>query len=224
MSIESALKGLVALGATWVLWVLVGLSVLALAVILERCVFFFRTRADAPTLRAELRRGLLAHQLPQVRLSLAESTSLEASIVAAGAEALSAPEAEQRMAAEAQHQRLRAEQNLAFLGTLGNNAPFVGLLGTVLGIIGAFHELDRARGQLTAGLMAEIGEALVATAVGLLVALPAVAAYNAFQRAIQVRLSRGDALGRELIAYLHSRAAEIPEAAPTSGQQRAAGG
>jgi biopolymer transport protein ExbB len=110
------------------------------------------------------------------------------------------------MAAEAQVQRLRSERNLAFLGTLGNNAPFIGLLGTVIGIIGAFKQLDASGGQLTTGLMAAIGEALVATAVGILVALPAVAAYNAFQRAIAVRLSGGDLLGRELLAHLHASA------------------
>jgi biopolymer transport protein ExbB len=85
----------------------------------------------------------------------------------------------------------------------------------VLGIIGAFHQLNQARGQITAGLMAQIGEALVATAVGLVVALPAVATYNAFQRAIQVRLNRGDARGREVIARLHARAhaSSLPQAA-----------
>jgi biopolymer transport protein ExbB len=129
---------------------------------------------------------------------------MEGCIVAAGLGKSCPREAEESMAAEMQLQRLRFEQHLAFLGTLGNNAPFVGLLGTVLGIIGAFHQLDAARGKLTTGLMAEIGEALVATAVGLLVALPAVAAYNAFQRTIQVRINRGDALGRELVARMHA--------------------
>jgi biopolymer transport protein ExbB len=175
MNIDGFFKGLVALGASWVLWLLVGLSVLALAIVLERLIFFWRTRA-----------------------------SFQARIASAGRLASCPAEAEERIAAEAQVQRLRHERHLAFLGTLGNNAPFIGLLGTVLGIIGAFQQLDASRGQLTTGLMAEIGEALIATAVGLLVALPAVAAYNAFQRTIQVRLNRGDALGRELVAQLHA--------------------
>ena len=94
------------------------------------------------------------------------------------------------------------ERNLAFLGTVGNNAPFVGLLGTVIGIIGAFKKLDESAGQVTAGLMAQIGEALVATAIGILVALPAVAFYNFFMRTIRNRLSRADALGRHVLAML----------------------
>jgi biopolymer transport protein ExbB len=137
--------------------------------------------------------------------------------VSAGVDTVCAAEAEERMAAEAQLQRLRSEQYLAFLGTLGNNAPFIGLLGTVLGVIGAFAQLDVSGGQLTTGLMAAIGEALIATAVGLLVALPAVAAYNAFQRLIQVRLQRGDALGRVVVAHLHALS-HGAVAAPSGGQ------
>lgn len=186
MKLEGAIAGLMGAGATWVLWLLAGLSVASLAVVLERLVFFS-----------------------------VHGKRLEASIARAGEQASCPAEAEVLMAAEAQTQRLRCERNLAFLGTLGNNAPFVGLLGTVIGIIGAFRQLDVSGGQLTAGLMAEIGEALATTALGLLVALPAVAAYNGFQRAIQVRLNRGDARGREVIAKLHARAhaLSLPEAA-----------
>lgn len=177
MKLERAMSGLVSAGATWVLWLLAGLSVISLAIVLERLVFFSR-----------------------------HGKRLEASIASAGERATCPAEAEVLMAAEAQTQRLRCEQNLAFLGTLGNNAPFVGLLGTVIGIIGAFRQLDVSGGQLTAGLMAEIGEALATTALGLLVALPAVAAYNGFQRTIVVRLNRGDTRGREVVARLHARA------------------
>jgi biopolymer transport protein ExbB len=218
MSIEKALSSLVALGATWVLWLLLALSVLAVAVILERSVFFARTRVELDRLRMALLAGPRGLEPEH-----GGAPSLEACIVLAGSRASSAAEAEQRMGAEAQLQRLRAEQNLAFLGTLGNNAPFVGLLGTVLGIIGAFHQLNQARGQLTAGLMAQIGEALIATAVGLMVALPAVAAYNAFQRAIQTRLARADALGRELIARFHAETDASTASPPASGPQRLAG-
>lgn len=222
MNIEAALKALVTLGASWVLWVLIALSVVALSVILERLVFFWRTRVDIEALRSALKRGLVAQRPGDVEQLLRHGTSLEARIVGAGLGALSAAEAEQLMLAEAQLQRLRSEKSLAFLGTLGNNAPFVGLLGTVLGIIGAFQQLDQARGQVTSGLMAQIGEALISTAVGLLVALPAVATYNAFQRAIQVRLQRGDALGRELIAHLH-RLEPAGASVPESGRKLAAG-
>ena len=99
----------------------------------------------------------------------------------------------------------------AFLGTLGSNAPFIGLLGTVIGIIRAFHELDAAAGKVTAGLMAEIGEALVATAVGILVALPAIAFFNLFQRIIKGRITRAEAFGKEVLAHLKAERAPAIE-------------
>jgi len=87
------------------------------------------------------------------------------------------------------------------LATIGNNAPFVGLLGTVIGIIRAFQELDRSQGQVTSSLMSEVGEALVATAIGLLVALPAVAAFNALQRVITARLERAQSAADVALSY-----------------------
>lgn len=221
MKIDVVFQQLVGLGATWVLWVLIGLSVIALAIILERLVFFLSTKADRADLRVQLNRGLSRKNLGLVQRKLDESPSIEARIVSAAVRAESPHEAEELMQAETAIQRLRAEKNLAFLGTLGNNAPFIGLLGTVIGIIGAFAQLDASGGQLTSGLMAEIGEALIATAVGLLVALPAVAAYNSFQRLIQVRLSQGDALGRELIAHLHLLALDPERRAPVSTPRHA---
>src|SRR5690606_23622665 len=143
----------------------------------------------------------------KARQRLDESPSCEARILRAGIGSRTPQEAEERMAGESELQRLGMERRLAFLGTLGNNAPFIGLLGTVIGIIGAFHQLDASSGRLSPGLMAEIGEALIATAIGLLVALPAVAAFNFFQRVIKVRLSRANALGREVLANLYS----VPE-------------
>lgn len=208
MKIDNVFQGLVGLGATWVLWMLVGLSVLAVGVILERVVFFLSTKAKTESLRLMLSRALARGDVALARRKFDESPSLEARVVGAALCASSAQEAEERMNAESQSQRLRAEKSLAFLGTLGNNAPFVGLLGTVVGIIGAFHQLDASGGQLTTGLMSEIGEALVATAVGLVVALPAVAAFNTFQRVIHVRLCQGEVLGREVVAYFHAQSAE----------------
>lgn len=105
------------------------------------------------------------------------------------------------MLSETQLVRLEMERNLAYLGTLGNNAPFIGLLGTVIGIVGAFHQLGNGMGQVSAGLMGQIGEALIATAIGLCVALPAVAGYNCFQRIIVVRIGRTEALGHDVLAY-----------------------
>jgi biopolymer transport protein ExbB len=107
--------------------------------------------------------------------------------------------------------KLRLERRLAFIGTVGSNAPFVGLLGTVIGIIRAFHALDASGGQMSTALMAEIGEALTATAIGLFVALPAVALFNVFSRQIATRIARAEALGRELLSFVKDERRTLAE-------------
>lgn len=74
----------------------------------------------------------------------------------------------------------RLASDLSFLATCGNVAPFVGLLGTVIGIINAFHEIGRQGSASIAAVAPGVAEALVATAAGLFVAIPAVMAYNYF--------------------------------------------
>jgi biopolymer transport protein ExbB len=195
----------------------VGLSVVGVAIMLERIYFFTVTRDDIDKLRTDLLGLLKQGKLADARKRLGQSKSFEAMVALAGLEsAEDGPEAvTERMQGEQQIARLHMEKNLAFLGTVGNNAPFVGLLGTVIGIIRAFHSLDDSEGKITAGLMADIGEALVATAIGILVALPAVAAFNYFQRLIRTRLARGNALGSHIVSHLlgqrengHAEAAE----------------
>jgi biopolymer transport protein ExbB/TolQ len=209
MNLQDKLTGFAMLGATWVMWVLVGLSVGGLAVALERAIYLLRTSDNVRKLKADLLAYLRGHDVEAARDRLAASPSFEARVAAAG---LADPEAgaasaEERIAGAAQLAKLRMEKRLAFLGTLGNNAPFIGLLGTVIGIIRAFHELDASAGKVTAGLMSEVGEALVATAIGILVALPAIATFNAFQRIIKARVTRAEALGREVMAYLRAERA-----------------
>jgi biopolymer transport protein ExbB len=95
---------------------------------------------------------------------------------------------------------------------VGNNAPFVGLLGTVIGIIRSFHELNATQGKLSDTLMAEVGEALVATAIGIVVAIPAVAFFNFFQRVIKARLGQAETLAHELLANLRAEKIVDPRA------------
>lgn len=191
-------------GSSWVLWILIIASVIAFAIVIERAVLLVSSRDDLERLRRELRELLAQEDLDGARRRLDASPSFEASIARAGLDAGRASSAEERIQAEQQVTRLVLERHLGFLGTLGSNAPFVGLLGTVIGVVRAFHKLAESTGQVSAGLLAEIGEALVATAVGILVALPAIACFNFFQRAIRVRLGQSDALGREVLAYLKS--------------------
>ena len=161
-----------------VLYVLLGLSVLSIGVIIERWWYFRRRRDNVDALSDKLRRAFGRGDLEAARQALSDSPSVEAEIVR---EALDwyddGPEAVEQILAKATRvRRKKFESGLLFLGTLGNNAPFIGLFGTVLGIIRAFHDLAGNSLQGTQAVMSGIAEALVATGVGLLVALPAVAA------------------------------------------------
>ncbi|AKF05661.1 MotA/TolQ/ExbB proton channel family protein [Sandaracinus amylolyticus] len=206
MDIQERLTAFAMLGATWVMWLLVLLSIVGLAIILERAYYLFVSRDDIAKLKSDLLAKLRSNDVDAARTRMRQSRSVEAQVALAGLDAAEdgAETAEERMDGQTSISRLNMERNLAFLGTVGNNAPFVGLAGTVIGIIRAFHELNESQGQVSAGLMAEVGEALVATLIGLLVALPAVAFFNLFQRIIKARLTRADAMGREVLAFLKS--------------------
>jgi biopolymer transport protein ExbB len=207
MGLQEKLTGFAMMGATWVMWLLVAVSVFGLAVALERAVVMLLTRDNIRRLKHEVLGFLRRGDVESARARLKASRSFEARVALAGLEVADAgPEAAaERMQGAQQTARLSMERRLAFLGTVGSNAPFVGLLGTVIGIIQSFHELNAAAGKVTANLMAQIGEALVATAVGILVAIPAVVCFNVFQRIIKARLLRADAMSREVLAFLQTR-------------------
>ncbi|MCU0700293.1 MAG: MotA/TolQ/ExbB proton channel family protein [Myxococcaceae bacterium] len=78
------------------------------------------------------------------------------------------------------------EAHVSFLGTVGSTAPFVGLFGTVMGILGAFNEIAEKGNATITTVAAPIGNALLATAAGLFAAIPAVVAYNSFLSRIKI--------------------------------------
>jgi len=202
MNIQDKFAGLANLGAGWIMWLLVVLSVFSLAVIIERAVVFMTTRDDIESLRTALRKFYSEGKIDEAKKLLTTTKSFEASVIAAAIDDFDkgAHAVEERLAGETQLAKFRMERYLAFLGTVGNNAPFVGLLGTVIGVVRSFRELTMGRGgQVSDSLLREIGEALVATAIGLVVALPAVAFFNYFNRVIRTRLSSAAILGTDLL-------------------------
>lgn len=209
MSLTERLLSFTLLGAEWVLWLLVFLSIASVAVMVERALFL---RAQAPDLEALARTlpALLASgELDKARGELGAPGSPEVRVALAGLAEL--PRGRQAcsdaMASAKARERLGMERFLGLLGTLGANAPFIGLFGTVLGIIKAFADLARNRTGGADVVMAGISEALVATAVGLLVAIPAVVAYNVFQGKIRRAMARVDAMAH-LVLSARAEAAE----------------
>jgi len=194
--------------ARTVLYVLIGLSVLSIGVIIERWWYFRRRRENIDALSETIRKALARGDLAAVKKALVASRSVEAEIIG---EALDwhaeGPEAVEQILGKALRlRRKKFESGLLFLGTLGNNAPFIGLFGTVLGIVTAFRELGgNQMGAAMGNVMSGIAEALLATAVGILVAIPAVVFYNVFQKKGADVEEHAAALGNVLIASMKGR-------------------
>ncbi|MEM9694168.1 MAG: MotA/TolQ/ExbB proton channel family protein, partial [Myxococcota bacterium] len=191
-------------GAEWVMWLLIGLSAFSFSIVLERFLVFRRRRGDVSALRKTLSGDLSHGRIDAAREALRRSPHPAAKVVLRGMDQMQAnrksEQIERAMEAETLSQKALLEQRLSFLGTLGNNAPFIGLFGTVIGIVGAFDQLGQGAAGIAKGssslVMAAIAEALVATAVGIAVAIPAVFFFNYFVRQVKEMTQASDVLAR----------------------------
>lgn len=191
------------LGSEWVLWLLLALSIASVAVIFER----MRNLRNQERVGAKLWAEKLESAVKSRDFSGIKGASLTQSYPCVESEVLSLldgaghGDAAMLVSGFLTRKRLELEKNLAFLGTVGSNAPFVGLFGTVLGIIKAFHDMGSQVESAGAQVISiGISEALVATAVGLMVAIPAVAFYNYFQRKIKTIVNRADSLSQIVLS------------------------
>lgn len=207
MIVERLLK-VALLGSSWVLYLLLLLSVVSFSTMFERYLFFKRRSVDFDALRKQLRKHLQDQDLDAAEKLLSSSKAIEASVALEALRWASGGPAAMTDAVESELSRVKTEleRGSNLLGTLGNNAPFVGLLGTVLGVIISFHALGDAgqNTQAMGGVMSGIAEALVSTGVGLFVALPAVVAYNAIQKRIGEVESGAVSLTKLLTAYVRA--------------------
>lgn len=108
-------------------------------------------------------------------------------------------------------QLLQEEEYLSGLATVANVSPFVGLFGTVFGIIQAFQEIGRHGSASIAAVAPGVAEALVATAAGLLAAIPAVVAYNYFLNQIRRHATQLDVFRQDLLALAEQRLSTAPD-------------
>src|SRR5512133_1631241 len=170
------------------MWIIAACSVVALAVAVERAIALWGFVGRARTLADAVTRALYRGDLDDARAQCERSGSpaadvFLAAIVAAaprpGSRAAPTPE---RVTAAVERQRLQANlklrRNLWILGTVGATAPFIGLFGTVVGIMHAFRQMSLAGQGGFAVVAAGISEALVTTAGGIAVAIEAVVIYN----------------------------------------------
>jgi biopolymer transport protein ExbB/biopolymer transport protein TolQ len=191
-----------------VLYVLFGLSIFSIGIMIERWFFFRVRRDDTDKLGDNLVSFLRDGDARGADQMLAKSPSIEASVVRPALKWLDGgPGAvEEALEGEMRKKRRELERGMTPMGTIGNNAPFVGLLGTVIGVIDAFHLLGEGNNKEAMGhVMSGISEALVATGVGLFVALPAVVAYNIMAKKVNEIEANVGIIGKQLLAYLKSQ-------------------
>lgn len=208
------------LGAEWVMWLLVALSLLSMAVLLERLFYYRGLSDDLAELGESLNKRLRAGDVEGARARLEKSPSPAALVALAGlAEERSAHAIERIMASTLARVRPMLERNLNILGTIGSTAPFIGLFGTVIGIIQAFDALKTPDGvggaaaaaasaAATGKVMGTIAEALVATAIGLGVAIPAVIAFNFLGKRVKLILGSTEVLSQLVMAHAFDRSEE----------------
>ena len=179
--LEEKMFAFAMLGSEWVLWLLVLLSAACVTVAIERTLFLRQNRTPLDKLQRTLSGFLEGDSKDVFSSNLQNLNGIEANVLQSGLKAYERggqTAAENAITGQMVFERTRLDKGIIIIGTTGSNAPFLGLFGTVLGIIKAFADLATQTDDGAASVMAGISEALVATAIGLFVAIPAVVLYN----------------------------------------------
>jgi biopolymer transport protein ExbB len=202
---ESTLWGTFRAGG-WIMWPLLAFSILSWTVILERLVFFLKIRPKLNTLAESLTQSLRAGDLAAAR-QICHTQSPELSELFLGAIDTKRPREISEKMVELSRLRLMGylKKHLWILGTIGSASPFVGLLGTVLGIVRAFHDMAEKGAGGFSVVAAGISEALIATGAGLIVAIVALITYNIFVTAANQTLSAMKLTLEELLELAHDK-------------------
>jgi biopolymer transport protein ExbB/TolQ len=197
------------LGAEWVMWLLVLLSIVCITVAAERFYYQIKNQTPLSQLQKVLTDFFQTNDLQSCKASLQGLSGIEAKTLLAGVEAYERGgihSAEQAIAGVLIFEKSKLDKGLIVIGTTGANAPFIGLFGTVLGIIKAFDDLASNSAEGAESVMAGISEALVATAIGLLVAIPAVVLFNSLKKRNSRQVSRLESMGHLLLSHLENDA------------------
>lgn len=172
------------------MWLLIILSIVSIAVMIERWRYYRSCRVNTQDFFLRFRKGHKKDDLAGLMVLCDETPGPLAALLKDGVRRvmerpLKREELEAQLTRTARSQIIQMERNLSILATIGSISPFIGLFGTVLGVMRAFRDLATSGGGGATVVASGIAEALVATAAGLVVAIPAVAAYNYFIRVIR---------------------------------------
>ena len=169
------------------MYVLLLCSLLSITVLLERIIYYRKvSRTKRPEFMAKLRRALASGNLERAADLCRDTRAPFSNVVSAGLELYARQEREisNAMEREMTVETGKLERFTTIVATIGNIAVYIGLFGTVLGIIRAFHDISAAGAGGMSVVIGGVAEALVCTAAGLFVAIPAVIAYNYFTRRV----------------------------------------
>ncbi len=184
------------------LWILVLLSIMSIAFIIERYVALSQALKKSNSMKIQIQETLQSNTIKSIDELNRDKESVEGRALSYGlrhVKEYGAKGLEEVFNAHAHVERPELEKRLNFLATVGSNAPFIGLLGTVFGIMDAFRSLAQQSEIQT--VLLGISQALIATAVGLLVAIPAVIAYNFFQKQVKRIMQNLDGTKELCVAY-----------------------
>jgi len=192
------------LRSSFTMIILVACSVIALTFIFERWLYYKHTSVDADRFFIKLRDAFRNDGIDRAISVCNSSLSPLAQVVKSGLEESqkSAQAAAEMMDATAIDQRTKLEKNLNILGTLGNISPLIGLFGTVVGIIRAFHSLSVSGSAGPSVISAGIAEALLTTAAGLIIAVPSVVFYNYYLRRVNTIMNEIEAVSKKVLIML----------------------
>ncbi len=166
------------------MWPLLGCSVLAVAIIAERLLVFWRMRVSYAGFLDEIESAVRTGSLDSLHRSLESSRRPLHRVVTAYLRHRAGDQQlrEQSVLREASEQIARYDRRLNWLGIITHATPLLGLLGTVAGLVGAFHQIELRGGQVQPGDLASgIWSALLTTVCGLTIALPCLTAYHLLQ-------------------------------------------
>ena len=192
------------LRSSFTMIILMACSVVALTFIFERWLFYKHTSIDADRFFMKIKEAFRNDGTEKAISVCNSSLSPLAAVVKSGLEESGKKPviAAEMMDAMAIDQRTKLEKNLSILGTLGNIAPLIGLFGTVVGIIRAFHALSVSGSAGPSVISAGIAEALVTTAAGLVVAVPAVIFYNYYLRRVETVMDEIESVSKKVLVLM----------------------
>ncbi len=196
--------------AQGILYLMLVMSVISVAIMIERYFALKKVATCSHGMAKNFRQAIESRSLKQLETFSEDTASIEGRALGHGLTFVKQHGAgglDDLFNSYKSIERPGLEKNLNVLGTIASNAPYVGLLGTVMGIMKAFNDLANAPGQGNEVVMAGIAHALVSTAIGLAVAIPAVVAFNIFQKKVASVLDNVDAARDLCLAYTKSRGA-----------------